>query len=518
MPDFQLLPVPGDPFHGQEPGADPEMQRENEQLQQAEGSLPSLAESAAATARSLRESAPAEPSLEDQIRELVNRPAEEPPPGSPEHMRAAANALQEFLDRPPPPSPQTLGQLHEMYGSSEEVPNLQGAALEDPGWLGTILRRQAARQDVMSRPPNTAEQLRSMYGPQASQPPAITLPPRYALRSGPGYWSVVNPNGAIVAQGTSQREALANAHDLSPPFREAMQQNSLSDEAISRALRDNPGASIFDIAGSPQGWQSAGGPTEETPPSYRSGTDLGKQLYQQHIAPHYGANTENFLRQYFAGLHDPERTKIQGDTNGTLSIETRLVDEDGNPLGATARSFDPATGEVHHDLLSLNQAAQNAGVAKKLLSSQMDAYQKMGNVKEVTLGANIDVGGYAWAKYGFYPTQPAWHLVRNRATQTLTDMVKRGMDPAEAEPIFKILEDRNPKAIWELSDQKQPVPPGMSRGRSGATTMGKALLLNRAWSGRLPLNDPEAMERFNAYTGRTQKPGNVQSGQPGQSQ
>ena len=54
---------------------------------------------------------------------------------------------------------------------------------------------------------------------------------------------------------------------------------------------------------------------------------------------------------------------------------------------------------------------QGGGIGKKVLQSQFDEYERMG-VTKVKVHANIDVGGYAWARFSFVPTQRSWDSLR----------------------------------------------------------------------------------------------------------
>ena len=75
--------------------------------------------------------------------------------------------------------------------------------------------------------------------------------------------------------------------------------------------------------------------------------------------------------------------------------------------GQMTRSIDFDKNEASHDYLKLPSSQTGKGEAKTLLSSQVALYQKLG-LDRVQVHANIDVGGYAWAKYGFTPTPNSW--------------------------------------------------------------------------------------------------------------
>jgi hypothetical protein len=58
------------------------------------------------------------------------------------------------------------------------------------------------------------------------------------------------------------------------------------------------------------------------------------------------------------------------------------------------------TGEVHHDFLQLSQRFQGKGFAEAFNANALKQYNANG-FDNVTMLANIDVGGYAWAKQGY---------------------------------------------------------------------------------------------------------------------
>jgi|SaaInlStandDraft_4_1057021.scaffolds.fasta_scaffold06970_5 hypothetical protein len=57
---------------------------------------------------------------------------------------------------------------------------------------------------------------------------------------------------------------------------------------------------------------------------------------------------------------------------------------------------------VSNEMLRIPLDAQGAGLNKKIFKDSLDLYKAKG-VTKVTLEANIDVGGYAWFRYGFVP-------------------------------------------------------------------------------------------------------------------
>lgn len=257
----------------------------------------------------------------------------------------------------------------------------------------------------------------------------------------------------------------------------------LSDAAIERALAANPGASIFDIAGIPAraARPAPAAPSPQIGPMPATGA--ARRLFDQHIAPHMGE--DEFAQKYFAGMSNKDLEA--GAFQGSLDFSGPLIDAQGRTIGAIDRTIDPETGTAFHNYLKLNSSLQGAGMAKELLSNQIDLYNKMG-LKKVALTANIDVGSYAWPKYGFVPSESEWSDLAPRIAQRARDLAP---DPATAAQVQRLTNSSDPKSVWSIADITKPDKNG--------DPLGKSLLLNHSYHAELDLNDPESMERFNAY-------------------
>jgi len=91
-----------------------------------------------------------------------------------------------------------------------------------------------------------------------------------------------------------------------------------------------------------------------------------------------------------------------------MEVSGTLRDERGDVLGSYTRNIDFDDRKAVSSFFSLNRSEQNKAVGKQVLAANVAMYQKMG-IETVSVHANIDVGGYAWAKYGYVPTQHSWH-------------------------------------------------------------------------------------------------------------
>lgn len=83
------------------------------------------------------------------------------------------------------------------------------------------------------------------------------------------------------------------------------------------------------------------------------------------------------------------------------SVGIGIYDRNENLVGTASREFDdqnPTT--VQHSGLTLNEGMQGQGFATRFNDHAEAAYRAAG-VDRIELNANIDVGGYAWARAGY---------------------------------------------------------------------------------------------------------------------
>ena len=101
------------------------------------------------------------------------------------------------------------------------------------------------------------------------------------------------------------------------------------------------------------------------------------------------------------------------------------------------------------------KGAQSDGISKTLLSQQIPLYEAMGRTR-VDVHANIDVGGYAWGRYGFVPNQADWDAMRSYIPDQL-DEVKNQIPAATHDHLLAAANHPDPKAMWQLVDDRTPI-------------------------------------------------------------
>jgi hypothetical protein len=138
---------------------------------------------------------------------------------------------------------------------------------------------------------------------------------------------------------------------------------------------------------------------------------------------------------------------------------------------------------VYHDYFKIAEKYQGSGMSKKVFSALYEQY-KNAKVKQIDVTANIDVGGYTWAKYGFSCTSKD-HFI------SIKEKAKRlHLNGVLSDREFK---DFNTKSKKYGSSKNFPMY------RIGYAPYGKKLLLNTIWKGTINLNSSLQREVFENY-------------------
>lgn len=157
-----------------------------------------------------------------------------------------------------------------------------------------------------------------------------------------------------------------------------------------------------------------------------------------------------------------------------------LILGSSGPDGVAARSvYQDRSGELIARIDLAIRHNDGVGGAREGLKQEVAAYKALG-VDRVALHANIEIGAYAWARMGFVPGQKSWDVLRKKLSGKVRD--------ARYGKLNKALSSSDPKGIWAVAD-----------ARLGSVNVGKGLLKDEHWFGSLPLNDAQAMNRFNTY-------------------
>ncbi len=157
---------------------------------------------------------------------------------------------------------------------------------------------------------------------------------------------------------------------------------------------------------------------------------------------------------------------------GRTMVTIRVLDASGKQIGQACRTVHPPSqARVNHNYLVLDEGERGQGFATRFNAHAEDVYRANG-IRMVTLHANIDVGGYAWARAGYD--------FRNNQTRSATtahayvESVTRG-HPQAAVDRFRELSNGGKATPLEIA---------MVGHTPGASTWpGKEVMLDSDWQG-----------------------------------
>lgn len=138
---------------------------------------------------------------------------------------------------------------------------------------------------------------------------------------------------------------------------------------------------------------------------------------------------------------------------------------------------------VYHNMFAIKEELQGRGTSRAVLGAFLEQYENMG-VKEIALQANLEVGAYAWAQYGFKTMkQEVDYIISSAADNSV--LPKSALDDAR-----RIVDD-----FYKHHSETEMFP--MKYLSSQA--YGKDLLMGESWQGQLDLTDKSALKMFKRY-------------------
>lgn len=226
------------------------------------------------------------------------------------------------------------------------------------------------------------------------------------------------------------------------------------------------------------------------------------------VAPPGNMFDEAVLRATWSGTFGrkgfrSEVASVYTDGTRTASISGIIYNARGTRVGNFNRnvSVDAAGNPtVYHALLTIQRRSQGSGFAKAF-NRHAEAIYRAKGVKKVTVSANIDVGGYAWAATGF-----DFNVDRD---DTMTPLARAERRAKQARQLIDSTRDRGGITTEQYNLViDQFIAPGLTVSEQSALEgkithawelahlgpnheIGKAILLNRHWSGVKHLVGPE---------------------------
>lgn len=150
------------------------------------------------------------------------------------------------------------------------------------------------------------------------------------------------------------------------------------------------------------------------------------------------------------------------------------------------RTFDLSDKMVYHDYFTTQ--IEGKGIGKKLFDGLLDVYDHLG-IKTLDVHAGLQGGGYAWARYGFVPTQSSWDGLRS----IINSQINYIESPSVRQKVRSLVDNPDPKTIRELAAITDPMVPG------GEVPAGKGLLRGSIWHGSIKLSDPKEYKVISNY-------------------
>ena len=132
-----------------------------------------------------------------------------------------------------------------------------------------------------------------------------------------------------------------------------------------------------------------------------------------------GMDPEVFKKSFLGGVPASMDIYIEGKefkVNGKLFDKPE--EQGGKRIGDYSRFINPDDHSAYSSFFELNSSKQHSDIGKKVLAGNIATYEALG-IDKVSVHANIDVGGYAWAKYGYVPTKDDWDDLSRRFARSL---------------------------------------------------------------------------------------------------
>ena len=154
---------------------------------------------------------------------------------------------------------------------------------------------------------------------------------------------------------------------------------------------------------------------------------------------------------------------------------------------------------AYHNLFTLPEPIEGKGISVEVIRAWTKQYLNA-KIKQIDVFANITVGGYAWAKYGFEATDidEVIGTLKNSKADLATDSQPHSIvdEKGKTSTITK----RDFSDVMKFLDQvKSQGGKTIQMSLLADKSFGKALLLNTNWHGSIDLTNKVALERFLHY-------------------
>lgn len=231
---------------------------------------------------------------------------------------------------------------------------------------------------------------------------------------------------------------------------------------------------------------------EEKPEKYELNTQTLKDLKRRDFSIRGDIEKYNILMGGFdLAAFDDDFMKLSRDNDIEFDFKTLNIGDEKIYLDYYSkdvrleRSFyinNKGAKEVHHDLFIIPAHIQGNGFSKKVFSDLYEQYRNAG-IEIIDVQANIDIGGYTWARYGFMgkDQKSIGDVIRKAKGETLT--------LSEYEDFDKWLKSNSEQGRYNMRELSEK-------------PYGKKLLLGTNWFGNIDLRNEAERLVFEKYLGR----------------
>lgn len=157
---------------------------------------------------------------------------------------------------------------------------------------------------------------------------------------------------------------------------------------------------------------------------------------------------------------------------------------EGGTLTFSRQFSKKANGDrtVYHDYFVLPKDAQGKGLAKEVFKASIEQYVKAG-IKEITVFAALDGGGYTWARHGFVCTTKSEVL-------SILYKAERNLPPDQFQPV---------KEVYYAYYSKNPDGDAFPMIDWADMPWMKPILRGTAWHGKVDLTNKQQFSNFVKY-------------------
>lgn len=213
-------------------------------------------------------------------------------------------------------------------------------------------------------------------------------------------------------------------------------------------------------------------------------SDLAKTLESERGIVFSGKpdNFNKIMEGFDVAQFDEEITKLFGEKGLSFTDRVFRIGSDNVNFTYSGKGFylertfliKDGVKNVNHDYFKIPENIQGGGVSKQLFQSLYKQYQNVG-VEVLNVHANINVGGYTWAKYGFGTKKNAFAY----------DLAKEKLTKDELLGFEK---------LFGLYGEKKNF-----LNKLANTDYGKKVLLKSDWCGSIDLRKVRERKSFEKY-------------------